>query len=299
MPSTISFLSDPKYGKSVVLFMLSPAGVLVDTSVIGKNLYGRLSFEAEPITIPGLAPRNGFRFSEIAVHWADFLEFSFSHADHVLIFVPGKQKYLEITKERLLEQNPDLYSFWFYRITCEEYVAEEPESAYSLTQASIPESASGPALAPASTSASVPTHDRLQDVQDALSALNDAGWSYNAIAKASVVNAVTIYNIKSGKQSTVSDRVYEAIIQLKSDFDAGRVEKPTRKRRAASRLTKSSTKQRKKTDKPAQKPSEPRYVAVDAQKLDDLIDLLIHTLQEGVDELEKMKNNVVNPTPSR
>lgn len=39
-------------------------------------------------------------------------------------------------------------------------------------------------------------------------------------------------------------------------------------------------------------PSKPQYVAVDAQKLEDLLDRLIRTFQEGVDELERMKKTL-------
>jgi hypothetical protein len=104
--------------------------------------------------------------------------------------------------------------------------------------------------------------------------LNGEGWSNDAIATASGINAVTIYSIKGGKQSTVSDRVFDAISQLKEDFEAGRIEKPTRKTRTATPRHKSSPA----GQKSAPIPPASHYVAVDAQKLDDLLSRLIGTL---------------------
>lgn len=288
MPTTISFFKDPDYGKSVVLFVLSPAGISIDTSDIGNNLFGKLDFEVKDITVPEFAPRSGFRFSEISLLWNDFLDISFSHADHVLVFVPGKHRFQEISKESVLQQNPDLYSFSFFRFTCEEYTGVEPEPA--LTSSSDIPPAPTPVLAPASTPAQTldptpaPASERLKDVQNVLKMLNGEGWSINAIATASGINAVTIYNIKGGRQSTVSDRVFDAITQLKEDFEAGRIGKPTRKTRTATPKHKSSPA----GQKSAPIPPASLYVAVDAQKLDDLLSRLIGTLQGAIDDLKEL-----------
>lgn len=119
MPSSIQFLRDPRYTDTVVLFILSPAGVQYSLPELGRNLFGNGKWEDEVLIIDGLAPRAGFRYTDISLHWTDFLDLAFRHIDHALFYVPHKEVFKEIRKDSLLPQNPDLYSFSFYRFTCE------------------------------------------------------------------------------------------------------------------------------------------------------------------------------------
>ena len=327
MPTTLSFLRDPDYGASVMLFVLSPAGVTYEAKEIGRNLYGKRDFEIEPITIPGLAPRNGFRFSEIPVHWTDFLALSFSHADHALFYIPGKKKFQEISKEGLLQQNPDLYSFSFYRFSCEDYVPEAREEERIKT---APHSVASPPATVADSNASTggtavlaqPDRravartenpgDQLREAQDALKSLIDAGWSANAISRVTGISPITLGSIRKGSQGTVSDRVHDTLVQLDADFASGKVGNPSRGKGVASGASQSAsgTKRTESTagasrtavsdggsrySAPAPKDAErrgagdtPRYIAVDAGKLESLLNRLITTFSDAIDDLRKL-----------
>ena len=282
MSTSVSFLSEPQYGKSLVLFVLSPPGIPFDATEIARNLYGKREVTIDPITLPGLAPKNGFRFSDITLHWPDFLGLAFEHSDNALFYVPGKKKFQEIRRESLLQQNPDLYAFSFFRFHCPSYVAPAPE-----------EEVRTPATASHTDEPAAAT-DRLRSTRDALSALLEAGWSANAVAKTSGINPITIGNLRHDRQKSVTARVHDALLTLRKDFDAGTVALPTRKKngsvqtKAASAATHPA---------PAPKPvrdtaashAEPRYVAVDAARLDALLARLVDTFTDAVSELERMK----------
>jgi|GEM_PF-2367533 len=336
MPTTISFLRNPDYGTSVVLFLLSPAGLTFDAKEIGRNLYGRHDYEIEAITIPGLAPRNRFRFSEIPVHWTDFLELSFSHADHALFYIPGKQRFQEISKESLLQQNPDLYSFSFYRFTCEDYVPEKreeerieaaargvapPPATVADANAKPADTASGGIIAEkvdrsgSNNGQEHQTRDaeaQLLRAQEALHSLIDAGWSANAVSRVTGISPITLGSIRKKKQSTVSDRVHDTLMQLKADFTSGKVGKPSRKKQITGFSSQSaSEKARAKSPTGAVRTSAldsgsrtsrtsagdhgrrssdaaPRYIAVDADKLASFLDRLITTFSDAINDLRSL-----------
>lgn len=119
MPSSIQFLRDPRYTNTVILFILAPAGVNYSVPELGKNLFGNEQWEEERLIIDGLSPKPAFRYTDISLHWTDFLDLAFRHIDHALFYVPHKETFKEIRKESLLPQNPDLYSFSFFRFDCE------------------------------------------------------------------------------------------------------------------------------------------------------------------------------------
>lgn len=118
MPSTIEFLHEPRYTDTVILFILTPAGVRYDAQDIGSNLFGTAEWTDEHLLIDGLSPTHGFRYTDIHIHWSDFLDLAFQHADHALFYVAHKRAFKEIRKETLLNQNPDLYSFFFHKFFC-------------------------------------------------------------------------------------------------------------------------------------------------------------------------------------
>lgn len=285
MPTSISFLREPDYGTSVVLFVLSPPGIKFDPKEIGKNLYGKLDFDVEAITVPGLAARSGFRFSEVPLHWPDFLELAFHHADRTLFFIPGKQRFQEIKKESLLQQNPDLYAFAFYRFTCEEYIPEKSEEKRETAPAAASLQTRDASDATAATPA-----QRMTSARKALDALLAAGWSANAVSKVSGLNPVTVGSIRNGKQDTVSERVHDMLLRLEADFTSGKVEKPERRTRGSAKAPATAAGVRStaapRTEAAAQ---ETRYVAVDAAKLEDLLDRLIITFSSAIEDLAKMR----------
>ena len=196
MSSSISFISAPKYGKSVKTLLLSPAGIAVDTEELGRHLFGMLEFHAEPTGVPGYSLSNGFKSSEIPVQWPDFLEKVFQHVDHALLFIPMKQKFQEISKERLLQQNPDLFSLSLIQFKCEQYKPDGPPPKR------------------------VPADERLLEVIEALNTLKARGWSIMSIARSTGVTAPTLHNILNAKYLTVSDRVYDAVMNLIRHVDA-------------------------------------------------------------------------------
>ena len=283
MSTSISFLRDPSYGSTLVLFVLSPPGIPFDTEEIGRNLYGKRPFTMDAITLPGMSPKNGFRFNDIALHWPDFLALAFQHCDHALFFIPGKQRFQEIRRESLLQQNPDLYAFSFYRITCESYVPE-PAEEQPAARASAP----GPAHGNADGKA------RFAEARKVLLTLIDAGWSANAVAKATDINPMTIGNIRNEKQDSVSQRVHDALLRLNADVAAGTATPTDGRRRngAKSASVKPATTKPPTTAAPPSvnaAGSEARYVAVDAALLDDLLARLMTTFTGAIEDLEQMK----------
>jgi hypothetical protein len=279
MSTSVSFLTDPQYGKTLVLFVLSPPGIPFDPAEIARNLYGKREVSIDPITLPGLAPKNAFRFSDIALHWPDFLGLAFEHSDHALFYVPGKKKFQEIRRESLLQQNPDLYSFSFFRLHCATY--ETPVTTEETVRAEAAHMAA-PTTAP---------DNLLRSAREALGALLDAGWSANAVAKTSGINPITIGNLRHDRQKSVTARVHDALLSLQKEFEAGTVALPTRKKKGAAAKTSSGTAAR--TATPAgngrSAPAEPRYVSVNADRLDDLLARLVATFTDAVEELERMK----------
>jgi hypothetical protein len=135
----------------------------------------------------------------------------------------------------------------------------------------------------------------------------DAGWTAAAIAKQSDVNQITVGNLKNGKGSRVTDKVFDKIMALKHQFDAGEIDAPTRKRKgaipsAAPSATPSVAAERGKNVSAAkgrdQSPSDFRgmintqYVPVDVERLLGMIDALISRFSGAIEELESIKSQL-------
>lgn len=304
MPSTIQFLRDPRYTDTVILFILSPAGVQYAVKDIGHNLFGSEEWIEEPLVIDGLSPKPGFRYSDISFHWTDFLDLAFRHVDHALFYIPHKSTFKEIRKESLLQQNPDLYSFSFRRFYCEARKGmvlpplEEEKPMFPLPVSSA--QAKKPATAPVALS--IPA-DILHQGRATLHALLASGWSANAVAKQTGITAMTIGSIKNGKSTQMSGRVYDAIMRMKADADAGRIAPASRKTPNAVDVPHPSTSRSAK--KPASVHSRSlderkrraaddmlvsdSFIAVDAAQLTTLLDRLGSVFDDGVKELREIR----------
>lgn len=304
MPSTIQFLRDPRYTDTVILFILSPAGVQYVVNDIGQNLFGSEDWIEEPLVIDGLSPKPAFRYSDISFHWTDFLDLAFRHVDHALFYIPHKSTFREIRKESLLQQNPDLYSFSFRRFYCEARKGmvlppvEEEKPMFPLPDSTA--QAKKPVTAPVALP--MPA-DVLQEGRATLHALLASGWSANAVAKQTGITAMTIGSIKNGKSSQMSGRVYDAIMRMKTDADAGRIAPASRKAHNAVDVPQTST------SRSAKKPASVRsqsideqrrsaandmlvsdsFIAVDAAQLTALLDRLATVFTDGVEELREIR----------
>jgi transcriptional regulator with XRE-family HTH domain len=69
------------------------------------------------------------------------------------------------------------------------------------------------------------------------------GWSASAIAGQSGINQITVGNIKNGKASRVTDKVFQKIAELKKRIDAGEAEMPKRGRRPFAETVAAASKQ--------------------------------------------------------
>lgn len=147
------------------------------------------------------------------------------------------------------------------------------------------------------------TDDRITVISRTLQEMIDAGWTAAAIAKQSDVNQITVGNLKNGKGSRVTDKVFDKIMALKHQFDAGEIDAPTRKRKGANSSSAPSVKprvtaERGKNVSAAQAPSDFRgmintqYVPVDVERLLGMIDALISRFSGAIDELESIKSQL-------
>ena len=311
MPSTIQFLRDPRYTDTVVLFILSPAGMQYAVKDIGHNLFGSDDWIEEPLLIDGLSPKAGFRYSDISFHWTDFLDLAFRHVDHALFYVPHKSTFKEIRKESLLQQNPDLYTFSFRKFYCEAregMILPPPEAEtpiFSFPPAAKTaqklEPAQKPVIAPA---ASPMPADLLNEGRATLLTLLASGWSANAVAKQTGITAMTIGSIKNGKSSQMSARVHDAIMRMKADADAGRISAVARKTKNAADVSQESTAaSARKASAVASGTTEgktprdvedmlvnDRLIAVDRQQLIMLLDRLGSIFTDSVEELREIRS---------
>jgi len=270
MAASVHFLNDPEFKNSIILFILSPPGITYDYADIGRSLFGKTEWRAEAILVPGLADRNGFRFSDIPVHWEDFLALSFRSADHALLYIPGKKSFHEVTKAHLLQQNPDMFSFSFYR-----FQINTPTTKANSDMAT----------------------DKLAKATGVLNDLLAAGWSGAAVSKVSGINQVTIGSIKNGKSSRISDKVYSKIMALKdSPAPAG-----TRARKApTSAAEKTVAAPAKKKSAAKKQPASPvsgsminpNYVPVDIVQLRGVVDSLIGQFESALEELQNIKKQI-------
>lgn len=344
MSTTIQFLREPKYEESVILFILTPAGLAYDPADIGKNLFGSDAWKQESLLIDGLAPKPGFRYSDISFHWTDFLDLAFRHVDHALFFVPHKHTFKEIVKESLIHQNPDLYSFSFRKFTSENrkhaIAGDEQEQMNAGEHEPLPDSTSrdteklstetehtvlkesSPTLSGnAGKKDASSAAENLREARKALHALLDTGWSGNAVSKHTGITAMTISGIKNEKSSQISSRVYSAIMNMKKDSDAQRITPAQRtttstpasqtegSKAQSGPLPRQSASATEKADIGSKKSSQQagtqetgellgnRYVAVDAEKLEALIDHLKDLFTEGLHGLQEIKRQLSHRSP--
>jgi hypothetical protein len=257
MTSSIQFLHEPQYTDSVILFILTPAGMQYASADIGSNLFGSEKWTDEVLLIDGLAPKAGFRYSDIKFHWTDFLDLAYRHVDHALFYIPHKRTFKEISKDSLIHQNPDLYSFSFHKFTCEarqgmvqspseekvvlrimpSSTATAPRDLSGTTKSSTFASSKGkttPITKPATRTGREDSRTRLDEARSALIALIEAGWSANAVANHTGITSMTIGSIKNGKSSQISARVYEEIMRMKADYDQQRIIPAARRSTATS-----------------------------------------------------------------
>jgi hypothetical protein len=329
MPSTIQFLRDPRYTDTVVLFILSPAGVQYAVKDIGHNLFGSDDWIEETLLIDGLSPKAGFRYSDISFHWTDFLDLAFRHVDHALFYVPHKSTFKEIRKESLLQQNPDLYTFSFRKFYCEArkgMILPAPEVETPIFPMPLPAppmsksiAGSKPLAGSKSIAGSKPTLAQkplktpvissapaniLKEGRATLHALLASGWSANAVAKQTGITAMTIGSIKNGKSSQMSGRVHDAIMRMKADADAGRITPASRKAQNAVDVPRASTSPSAKNRTSVhshsinkQRPGaaddvlvSESFIAVDAQQLITLLDHLGSIFTDSVEELQEIRS---------
>ncbi len=142
------------------------------------------------------------------------------------------------------------------------------------------------------------------------------GWTAAAISRESGVNQITIGNIKNGKASRVTDKVYRKIADLKERVDGGKLSagKPGRKAgsaavagnegatRAAGRTAeqpgraKQPVKARQRAKNPdaldVQGMIRTDYVPVDIGQLQGLIDGLIARFAGAIEELEQIREQL-------
>lgn len=211
MPSSIQFLRDPRYTDTVILFILAPAGVNYSIPELGKNLFGNERWDQEHLIIDGLSPKPVFRYTEISLHWTDFLDLAFRHIDHALFYVPHKDTFKEIRKESLLPQNPDLYSFSFFRFTCEARKGlvlppqqEEPVLRPIIPSAPKAEPARPAAKAPAA--ATVPAVAARQSVSPGSRATRGIDTSTSGNGEKALVDA-NLVSIDTEKLARLFDRI--------------------------------------------------------------------------------------------
>ncbi len=318
MNTSIQFLRDPEYRDSVLLFVLTPAGIIFDPGDIGKNLFGSRSWTHEILLIEGLSPKAIFRYSDIGFHWTDFLDLAFQHADHTLFFVPQKGVFREIVKENLVQQNPDLYSFSFHKFNCDvrEGLARQAEKqlaaatdtvkASPVTEKQSIEADSG------IDSPQKPVHvksapalladEKLMDARSALRSLLEAGWSANGVSRITGITSMTIGSIRNGKSAQISTRVYNALMNMKADADAGRivpssgksafptVQSPKHAPRASARPEAVSVRPTTGEGQDETPLVHEQFVAVDAEKLIALLGRLSTVFSEGMEELREMRS---------
>lgn len=151
------------------------------------------------------------------------------------------------------------------------------------------------------------TEDRIAVISRTLKEMIDAGWTAAAIAKQSDVNQITVGNLKNGKGSRVTDKVFDKIVELKRQFDAGEIDAPARKRKGAATPASSSAKPKAAAERSKdvratkgrdQSPTDFRgmintqYVPVDVVRLLGMIDALISRFSGAIEELESIKSQL-------
>ena len=161
------------------------------------------------------------------------------------------------------------------------------------------------------------TEDRIQVISKALQEMIDAGWTAAAISKQSEVNQITVGNLKNGKGSRVTDKVYDRIMSLKRQFDAGEIDAPTRRRKGdgpaptftgtparkkasntegqaagSSRAGVASAASRDTTPSDFSGMINTQYVPVDVERLLGMIDALISRFSGAIEELESIKSQL-------
>lgn len=156
------------------------------------------------------------------------------------------------------------------------------------------------------------SEDRLAETRAQITEMIAKGWSASAIASLSGISPITVGNLRGGKAQRVTEQVSKKIAALRARIENGEIEMPKRGRKAAtagSTLTpgvpgKAPLRLATKAGKPARgsKPPAPtaefhdmistRYVPVDIEKLQGMIDRLIARFTAAAEELEAIKSQL-------
>ncbi|MBE0645250.1 MAG: helix-turn-helix transcriptional regulator [Bacteroidetes bacterium] len=161
------------------------------------------------------------------------------------------------------------------------------------------------------------SEDRLALTIRSLEHMIARGWTAAAIAEQSGVNQLTVGNIKNGKASRITDKVFNKIAAFRLKVDAGTVLPPVRGRKpgrpagaatAVPPIKGKTPQQGKSVPQPAQGKAKtpPRrsdglsikgmistdYVPVDIAQLQALIDGLIARFAGAIEELEQIKRQL-------
>jgi hypothetical protein len=162
------------------------------------------------------------------------------------------------------------------------------------------------------------SEDNLTLTSRYLKEMMEKGWTAAAIAKQSDVNQLTVGNIKNGKASRVTDRVFKKIASLKNRIDAGNAQPPRRGPKPGHgvpiRSSGAAADAKRKTAgsgaAPSAKPASPstartsgsgysfesmintNYVPVDIVRLQGMIDRLIDSFAGAIGELEQIKSQL-------
>lgn len=277
----IRFSSDPVFDASVKMLIIAPAGARFEAATIGDHMYGTAKWRFAEPPLQHRAPRRvprelietpAFRYRALDIEWSVFLDDIFETMDFVFFFNFETRILHEVSHEALLEQNPDNYAFTFLEIE-----SLQPQPVRSQTMAD----------------------DRVTAAVTMLNQLKEAGWSMAAISKASGVNQITLGNIKNGKATRITDKVFLRIEGFKKQVDAGgtapaksAADAPKAAPKAAPAKTGKPRGPKPGAKKAAAAPASlinPNYVSVDLTQLQGMIDGLIVNFADAIERLKDVK----------
>ena len=141
--------------------------------------------------------------------------------------------------------------------------------------------------------------DRVTAAVTMLNQLKETGWSMAAISKASGVNQITLGNIKNGKATRITDKVFQRIEGFKKQVDAGgaapakaAADAPKAAPKAAPAKAGKPRGPKPGAKKAAAAPASlinPNYVSVDLTQLQGMIDGLIVNFADAIERLKDVK----------
>ena len=159
--------------------------------------------------------------------------------------------------------------------------------------------------------------DRLAETRARIEQMIAHGWSAAAIATFSGISPITVGNLRSGKAQRVTEQVSRKIAALRVRIENGEIEMPRRGRKSASGGTAPAAALPRQTAAVPNKTSDhretgttarsapsaspgsdfggmisTRYVPVDIEKLQEMIDRLIARFTAAAEELETIKSQL-------